>query len=65
MERFEEVWSLEGWGRNFEEALIWKVGTGKEVLFWEDNWMGRRGLEDGFPEVVFLECDKSFCDGCF
>jgi len=36
-----EVWSLEGWGWNFEEALIWKVGIGKEVLFWEDNWVGR------------------------
>jgi len=23
-----------------------------------------RSLEDGFLEVVFPECDKSFCDGC-
>jgi len=32
-----EVWSLEGWGQNFEEAIKWKVGIRKEVLFWEDN----------------------------
>jgi len=32
-----EVWSLEGLGQNFEEAINWKVGTGKDVLFWEDN----------------------------
>jgi len=28
-----EVQNLEGWGRNFEEALVWKVGNGKEVRF--------------------------------
>jgi len=30
---------LEGWGQNFEEAIHWKVGTGKDVLFWKDNWV--------------------------
>ena len=48
-----EVWSLEGWGQNFEDVVAWKVGNGKEVMFWEDNWVGRGGVEKCFPEAVF------------
>ena len=40
-----EVWSLEGWCQNFEDAVAWKVGNGKEVMFWEDNWVGRGALK--------------------
>jgi len=29
----KEVWSLEGWGQNFEDAIKWKFGTGKEIFF--------------------------------
>ena len=50
---------MEGWGRNFEEALIWKVGTGKEVLFWEDNWVGRGALKTVFPMLYSLSVPKA------
>jgi len=29
----KEVWSSEGWGRNFEDAFKWKIGDGREVSF--------------------------------
>ena len=52
---------MEGWGRNFEEALIWKVGTGNEVLFWEDNWVGRGkgALKTVFPRLYSLSASKA------
>ena len=54
-----EVWNLERWGQNFEEALDWKVGDGKEVLFWEDNWAGRRALKSVFPRLFSLSVSKA------
>jgi len=35
----KEVWGLEGWGGNFEDAFFWKIGNGKDIIFWEDNWV--------------------------
>jgi len=35
-----EVWGLEGWGRNFEDAFKRKIDNGDSVLFWEDCWAG-------------------------
>ena len=32
-----EVWSLKGWGQNFEDVVARKMGNGNEVIFWEDN----------------------------
>ena len=54
-----EVCSLEGWGRNFEEALIWKVGIGKEILFWEENWVGIGALKMIFLRLYSLDVSKA------
>jgi len=54
-----EDWSLKGWGRNFEEAINWKVGTGKDVLFWEDNWVGNGALKNAFPRLFSLSSSKA------
>jgi len=36
----KEVWVLESWGRRFEDRFKWNVGNGKEIIIWEDHWMG-------------------------
>ena len=50
----KEVWASEGWGRNFEDRVEWKVGDGKDIYFWEDNWLGSDALKKEFPRLFSL-----------
>ena len=54
----KEVWSSEGWGRNFEDAIKWMSGTRKEIVFWEDNWVGNGALKEVFPRLFSLSLSK-------
>jgi len=54
----KEVWSSEGWGRNFEDAIKWRSGTGKEIVFWEDNWVGNGALKEVFTRLFSLSLSK-------
>ena len=54
----KEVWSSEGWGQNFEDAIKWMSGTGKEIVFWEDNWVGNGALKEVFPRLFSLSLSK-------
>ena len=60
-----KVWNSEGWGRNFEDSINWKVGSGKEVLFLEDNWVGRGALKNVFRRLFFLSLSKDFVVAAF
>jgi hypothetical protein len=37
----------------------WKIGDGKKVKFWEDNWLGPSSLAIQFWEVYVLVQEKS------
>ena len=54
MERFEGVWGMEEWGRNFENCFEWRVGNEKEVLFWKDVWVGNKDLKSKYPRLFSL-----------
>jgi len=41
------------------------VGTGKEVLFWEDNWVGRGALKTFFLRLYSLSVSKAFVMAAF
>ena len=49
---------MEDWGRNFEDAFKWKIGNGKEISFWEDNWAGCGVLTSVFPRLFSLSTAK-------
>ena len=38
--------------------MAWKVGNGKEVMFWEDNWVGRGALKSVFLRLFSLSVSK-------
>ena len=42
------MWTSEGWGRNFEDAVKWKVGEGRDITFWEDSWLNYGALKRDF-----------------
>jgi len=50
----KEVWASEGWGRSFEDGFKWKVGGGKVISFWKDNWLGCDALKKVFPRLFSL-----------
>jgi len=52
------VWALEGWAGNFEDAVKWKVGDGREISFWEDSWLNCDALKRGFPRLFSLSLVK-------
>jgi len=60
-----KVWNSEGWGRNFEDTINWKVGYGKKVLFWEDNWVGSGALKNVFLRLFSLSLSKDFAVAAF
>jgi len=53
-----KVWNSKDWGRNFEDSINWKVGYGKKVLFWEDNWVGSGTLKNVFSRLFSLSLSK-------
>jgi len=45
-----------GW---FQEGLLWKVGSGDKVRFWEDNWIGGSHiLSSMYPRLYALSLDQ-------
>ena len=50
----KKVWVSEGWGSSFEDEISWKVGDGKDVLFWEDYWLGQDALKRVFLRLISL-----------
>jgi len=54
----KEVRSSEGWGRSFEDGFKWKVGDGKEIFFWKDNWLNGETLKNAFPRLFFISSTK-------
>ena len=52
------IWSMEEWGREFDDRFNWKVGNGKESRFWEDKWVGDLELKNKFPRLYSLCRDK-------
>jgi len=54
----KEVWSSEGWGRNFEDGFKWKVGNGKDIYFWKDSWLNGESLKNAFPRLFSTSSTK-------
>jgi len=54
----KEVWASEGWGRSFEDGFKWKVGDGKDISFWEDNWLGCDALKRVFSRLFSISSTK-------
>jgi len=48
---------MEEWGRTFENCCEWRVGNGKDILFWKDVWVGNEDLKSKFPRLYSL-CDN-------
>jgi len=49
---------MEEWGRSFEECVEWDVGNGKNVLFWDDVWVGSEDLKSRFLRLFSLSTGK-------
>jgi len=47
----KEVWALDIWKDNFEANILWEVGNGREIRFWEDSWAGNVALKELFPRL--------------
>jgi len=52
------IWSMEEWGRNFEECVEWDVGNGKNVLLWVDVWVDNEELKSRFLRLFSLSTSK-------
>ena len=50
---------MEGWGRSFDDAFLWKIGDGEGICFWEDNWVGGGALKCVFPRLFSLSTSKA------
>jgi len=46
------VWGMKEWDRTFENCCEWRVGNGKDILFWKDVWMGKEGNLESCEEWV-------------
>ena len=47
----KDVWALDIWKVNFEANILWEVGNGREIRFWEDSWAGSVALKELFPRL--------------
>jgi len=48
------VWGMEDWGKSFENCCKWRMGDGKDILFWKDVWVGNEDLKSKFPRLFSL-----------
>jgi len=55
----KEVRASEEWGKNFEDAFKWKISDGREVSFWEDNWLSCGALKRVFSRLFSLNSSKA------
>ena len=53
-----KAWKFEEWGRKFEDRFIWEVGNGRNILFWEDNWVSSGVLKSRFLRLFSLSVSK-------
>ena len=42
----------------FDGNFIWKVGDGKTIRFWEDNWVDDQSLQQKYPRLYMLSLCK-------
>ncbi|XP_071728610.1 uncharacterized protein [Rutidosis leptorrhynchoides] len=42
-------------GYNLNNSFLRNIGEGRDVLFWEDLWVGDQCLKDKFPRLYHLE----------
>ena len=47
----KDVWALDIWKDNFVANILWEVGNGREIRFWEDSWAGNVALKELFPRL--------------
>ena len=45
----------EGW---FNQQVVWKVGSGDKVRFWEDSWAGNISLKTLFPRLYSISLNQ-------
>ena len=45
---------MEDWGKSFENCCEWRVGDGKDILFWKDVWVCNEDLKSKFPRLFSL-----------
>jgi len=50
----KEVWASKGWGKSFEDGIMWKVGDRKDISFWEDMWLGCGELKSVFSRLFSI-----------
>ena len=59
MERdLKGIWEMEDWGKSFENCCEWRVGDGKDILFWKDVWVGNEDLKSKFPRLFCVVIKK-------
>ena len=44
-----------GW---FQKAIIWRIGAGDKVRFWEDVWVDKSNLKTAFPRLYSISLDQ-------
>jgi len=54
----KEIWKSEGWRGKFENRFKWEVGNGRDILFWEDNWLGSGALKSRYLRLFSLSVNK-------
>jgi len=47
-----EIWKSEEWGGKFEDCYNWEVGKGRDIMFWEDDWVGFGVLKNRVYRVL-------------
>lgn len=50
----------DGW---FKQALVWRVGSGDKVRFWDDAWMGSCKLISLYPMLFSISLDQRLTIG--
>lgn len=44
--------------QTFQECMKWKLGMGKNILLWVDEWIGRGSLKNQFPRIYAIAQSK-------
>ena len=48
----------EGEDEWFQKSVVWKVGDGGNVKFWEDAWVTNNNLKSLYPRLFSLSMDQ-------
>ena len=52
---WKAIWN--GW-KEFNNRVVFRVGNGRRVRFWNDRWCGEDPLAVAFPELFLIAIDK-------